>query len=77
MDQFQGPALIVYNNAAFSEADKENILNLGRSMKKDDPFTVGRFGLGFNCVYHICGKICLYTKRDQIVHNVLQIRHCY
>lgn len=27
-----------------------------RSSKKDDPLKVGRFGIGFNSVYHMTGK---------------------
>ena len=28
-----------------------------RSSKKDDPLKVGRFGIGFNSVYHMTGKV--------------------
>nr|XP_034993079.1 sacsin-like [Zootoca vivipara]XP_034993081.1 sacsin-like [Zootoca vivipara] len=49
----QGPALLAYNNGLFSEADWEGIQSPGISHKEDDPSTVGRFGLGFNSVYHI------------------------
>ena len=27
-----------------------------QSSKKDDPLKVGRFGIGFNSVYHVTGK---------------------
>ena len=50
-----GPALVVYNSSLFTERDKGNIMNLAQSMKKDDPLSVGRFGLGFNCSYHLSG----------------------
>ena len=56
LDQFLGPSLIIYNSSIFTERDKDNIMNLGDSMKKDDPLSVGRFGLGFNCSYHLSGK---------------------
>ncbi|XP_062994278.1 sacsin-like [Elgaria multicarinata webbii] len=49
----QGPALFAYNTAQFSEADWDGIQSPGVSHKEDDPSTVGRFGLGFNSVYHI------------------------
>uniref|UniRef100_A0ABM5EIA6 Sacsin-like n=1 Tax=Pogona vitticeps TaxID=103695 RepID=A0ABM5EIA6_9SAUR len=49
----QGPALLAYNNGVFSQADWEGIQSPGISQKKEDPNTVGRFGLGFNSVYHI------------------------
>ena len=54
--KFQGPALYCHNNAIFKKDDWEGIQNLMRSNKKDDPLKVGRFGIGFNSVYHITGK---------------------
>ncbi|KAK1788667.1 hypothetical protein P4O66_002489 [Electrophorus voltai] len=53
LGKFQGPALYAYNNAAFSEEDWEGIQQAGRSIKQDDPTKVGRFGIGFNSVYHV------------------------
>ncbi|CAC5385934.1 unnamed protein product [Mytilus coruscus] len=50
---FEGPALIVYNNEEFSEADWKGIRRIGTSIKKLDPSKVGRFGLGFKSVFHI------------------------
>ena len=52
----QGPALLAYNDAQFTEKDWEGIQNLQRSCKKEDPFKVGKFGIGFNSVYHVTGK---------------------
>lgn len=51
-----GPALYVYNNASFAEEDWEGIQLAGRSFKRNDPNKVGRFGIGFNSVYHITGE---------------------
>ena len=53
---YQGPALISANDAMFSEEDWEGIQSLQQSIKADDPFKVGRFGIGFNSVYHLTGK---------------------
>ena len=53
---FQGPALVSANDAMFSEEDWEGIQSLQLSIKADDPFKVGRFGIGFNSVYHLTGK---------------------
>ncbi|XP_061446783.1 sacsin-like [Rhineura floridana] len=53
LESAQGPALLAYNNSLFSEADWEGIQSPGISHKEDDPSAVGRFGLGFNSVYHI------------------------
>ena len=44
------------NNALFKDSDWENLERLMRSSKKDDPLKVGRFGIGFNSVYHMTGK---------------------
>ena len=55
--RFQGPALLAYNDATFEDSDWEGIQNLQRSCKAEDPFKVGKFGIGFNSVYHITGKI--------------------
>ncbi|TRY91660.1 hypothetical protein DNTS_003327, partial [Danionella cerebrum] len=51
--RYQGPALYAFNDAAFTEDDWEGIQRVGRSIKQDDPTKVGRFGIGFNSVYHI------------------------
>ncbi len=49
----QGPALWAYNDAMFSEKDFENINKLAGETQKEDLGKVGRFGLGFNSVYHL------------------------
>ena len=49
----QGPALWAYNDAMFSKDDFENINKLAGETKKEDLDKVGRFGLGFNSVYHL------------------------
>ena len=59
---YQGPALISANDAMFSEQDWEGIQSLQQSIKAEDPFKVGRFGIGFNSVYHLTGMI-----RSQLV----------
>ena len=54
--RFQGPALLAYNNAVFSNSDWEGIQNLQQSGEVKDPFKVGKFGIGFSSVYHITGE---------------------
>ena len=51
----QGPALIAANDAMFTEKDWKGIQQLQDSVKAEDPFNVGKFGIGFNAVYHITG----------------------
>ncbi|XP_078588971.1 sacsin-like [Branchiostoma floridae x Branchiostoma japonicum] len=53
LEPCQGPALCAYNDACFTEEDWENIQTTARSVKKEDPMKIGRFGLGFNSVYHL------------------------
>ncbi|XP_064596794.1 sacsin-like [Liolophura sinensis] len=50
---FQGPAIYVYNDAKFTDADWKGIKMLRKSVKKDDPMKIGRYGLGFKSVFHI------------------------
>ena len=58
LSAYQGPALIAANDATFTEKDWEGIQQLQDSVKAQDPFSVGKFGLGFNAVYHITGMYC-------------------
>ncbi|XP_019859788.1 PREDICTED: sacsin-like, partial [Amphimedon queenslandica] len=51
--QFTGPALLSYNNAPFRKEDWESIQSLQQSGKAKNPHKVGKFGIGFNSVYHI------------------------
>jgi sacsin len=60
LQKFQGPALYAFNNAIFKPEDWVGIQNLMRSNKKSDILKVGRFGIGFNSVYHITGLYDLY-----------------
>lgn len=41
---FQGPALLVYNDAVFSETDFESISRIGDSLKRLQQGKTGRFG---------------------------------
>lgn len=48
--QYQGPALLAYNNAIFTQKDFESLSRLGDSLKLQDGLTTGKFGRGFNSV---------------------------
>ncbi|XP_074588626.1 LOW QUALITY PROTEIN: uncharacterized protein LOC141844465 [Curcuma longa] len=52
MAEWQGPALYCFNNSIFSSKDLYAISRIGQDSKLEKPFAIGRFGLGFNCVYH-------------------------
>ncbi|KAE9321360.1 hypothetical protein PF001_g4953 [Phytophthora fragariae] len=55
LESFQGPSLLVHNNATFTDADFQSIQRIGDSLKKDNSkgWKTGRFGVGFNSVYHV------------------------
>ncbi|KAM9318083.1 sacsin [Pholidichthys leucotaenia] len=65
MAQHQGTALYVYNDAVFTVEDWNGIQEIARSRKRDDPLKVGRFGIGFNSVYHITDVPSIFSG-DQI-----------
>ena len=47
------PALLVFNDRKFQEADIQNIKKLGTGGKADASDKIGRFGVGFNVAYHV------------------------
>ena len=50
LDAYVGPALLVYNDAEFSERDFDSITSIGRSRKRADSTTIGKYGLVSNHV---------------------------
>ena len=74
LSKFQGPALYCHNDATFKEEDWEGIQNLMRSNKKDDPLKVGRFGIGFNSVYHITGE---WVNKTALRINFIKVTCSY
>ncbi|XP_016343010.1 sacsin-like, partial [Sinocyclocheilus anshuiensis] len=67
--KYQGPALYAFNDAAFTEEDWEGIQRVGRSIKQDDPTKVGRFGIGFNSVYHITDLPCVVSSEHLAIFD--------
>lgn len=53
MAESHGPALVVHNNAKFTNEDFKNITKLAGATKQHDPLKIGKFGVGFCSVYHI------------------------
>ena len=45
-----------------------------QSVKAEDPFKVGKFGIGFNSVYHITGML-LWDPLDKGTVAPLALRH--
>ena len=52
-DYDMGPALVVFNDARFRDADFKSIRSIGVSSKRDDLNSTGKFGIGFNATYHL------------------------
>jgi sacsin len=50
LSEYQGPALLAYNDALFSEKDFQSLTSLGDSKKLQDKAATGKFGLGFSSV---------------------------
>lgn len=48
--EFQGPALLAYNNSQFEERDFDSLSRIGDSEKAKDLSSTGKFGRGFNSV---------------------------
>ena len=55
-EKFQGPALYAWNNANFEEEDWKSLGKINQSSKEANVLKVGRFGLGFQSVFHITGE---------------------
>ncbi|ESN95266.1 hypothetical protein HELRODRAFT_193608 [Helobdella robusta] len=53
MAKYQGPALYAYNSGLFDEDDWKGLRMLSQSVKQNDPFKVGYFGMGFKSVFHL------------------------
>ena len=53
MEACHGPALVVHNNAEFTQDDFKNITKLAGATKEGQPLKIGKFGVGFCSVYHI------------------------
>ena len=66
MSAMQGPSLYCYNDAVFQPHDFENLARIGQGSKLDKLQTTGRFGLGFNSVYHYT-SVPSFVSGDHIV----------
>ncbi|KAF6714540.1 Sacsin [Oryzias melastigma] len=53
MSLCQGPCLWAFNNKQFTTEDWENVVKVGSASKETKVEKIGKFGLGFNTVYHV------------------------
>ena len=58
------PALLVWNDATFSERDFQSISSVGKSRKREDGTTIGKYGLGFNVAYHFTDCVQFVSGRS-------------
>lgn len=63
-NRLQGPALCVFNNKVFSDADLAGIQQLGEGGKHHSAGKTGKYGLGFNSVYHLTDCPSILTGDD-------------
>ena len=63
LQPWQGPALLAYNNAVFSDQDFEHICQLAAETKKGDPLKIGRFGVGFCATYQLTDLPSFISRR--------------
>ncbi|KAL7865231.1 hypothetical protein SRHO_G00104780 [Serrasalmus rhombeus] len=62
----QGPALCVYNNKTFTDEDLIGIQQLGEGGKHGTLGRTGKFGLGFNSVYHLTDCPSILTADEKL-----------
>ncbi|KAE9364465.1 hypothetical protein N431DRAFT_474055 [Stipitochalara longipes BDJ] len=67
LEQYQGPALLAYNNAVFTDTDFENLSRLGDSLKLHDGSTTGKFGRGFNSVYNWTDSPSIVSREQLLI----------
>ena len=58
------PSLTVFNNKGFSKEDIKGIQKLSVGGKSNDQNSIGKFGLGFNSVYHITDAPTFITHQS-------------
>ncbi|KAF7808226.1 sacsin isoform X2 [Senna tora] len=66
MADWQGPALYCFNDSVFSPQDLYAISRIGQESKLEKPLAIGRFGLGFNSVYHFT-DVPMFVSGENIV----------
>ena len=66
-EEIQGPALCVYNDKPFTRKDLEGIQRLGKGGKRDSPEMTGKYGIGFNSVYHLTDCPSFLTDNSTLV----------
>ena len=69
MKEWQGPSLWVHNNKMFTEQDFMNITKLNAGTKRSEATKIGKFGLGFNAVYHLTDVPSVMSGKNLIIFD--------
>ncbi|KAG0025279.1 hypothetical protein BGZ81_007291, partial [Podila clonocystis] len=70
----QGPALLIWNNAEFTQQDFEGLRKMAMGSKRHDPEKIGRHGLGFNTAYHLTDLPSVVSGRHLVIFDP---KHAY
>lgn len=62
LKEYHGPALLARNNSVFSDADFASLSSIGDSRKRYEASSTGKFGQGFNAVYHWTDGPWVYSR---------------
>ena len=73
MAPLQGPALLVCNDAVFTEDDFRSLARIGQGSKLEKLASTGRFGLGFSSTYHLTDAPSFVSGDHLVVFDP----HCY
>ena len=63
-EKLLAPALLVFNDSCFTTNDIRGLEKLGKGSKTEDADKIGKFGVGFNCVYGLSDYPCFLTQVD-------------
>ena len=69
MAECHGPALVVHNDASFTDEDFQNIQKLAAATKEDKPLKIGKFGVGFCSVYHVTDVPSFVSQESMCVFD--------
>ena len=62
LKESQGPALLARNNSIFRDVDFASLSSVGDSRKRHEASSTGKFGQGFNAVYHWTDGPWVYSR---------------
>ena len=73
LQRFWGPAMVVYNDAIFSEDDFKSLCRMDEGSKGSKTTMIGKYGLGINCVYHWTDLPMILSDRFLVILDPLGV----